>query len=46
MILAVAVQVVAVVSAAVAVGLWVSPYAAVLLLSVVAFYAGLELEKR
>ena len=46
MILAVVLQVVAVVAAGVALGLWVSPYAAVLLVSAVVFYTGLELERR
>lgn len=46
MILAVALQVASVLAAAVSLGLWVSPFAAVLLVSAVVFYVGLELERR
>jgi len=46
LLLAVALQIVGVALAAACLGMWVSPYAAGLLVAAVVFYAGLEGEKR
>ena len=46
LIVAIVLQIIGVAGGAIALGFWVSPYAALLLVSAVVFYVGLEMERR